>query len=29
MELELNATLVIIPFVIEPKVMFKGKKKDN
>lgn len=26
-ELELNATLVILPFVIEPKVVFKGKRK--
>ena len=26
MELELNATLVILPFVIEPKVVFKGKR---
>lgn len=24
-ELELNATLTIIPFVVEPKVIFKGK----
>lgn len=28
MELELNATLVILPFVIEPKVVFKGKRRS-
>ena len=29
MELELNATLVILPFVLEPKVVFKGKRKAH